>query len=285
MKAHPLGLYEKALPASFSFEERFKTAQECGFDYLEISVDESDERLKRLDWTVRQRKDFVNLKLDLGMRVPSMCLSAHRRFPFGSHDPAVRQKARDIMSKAIDLASDIGVRTIQLAGYDVYYEDSDESTVANYAEGMQWSTRQAAAAQVTIATEIMDTPFQGTISKWKVYDELIKSPWFCVYPDVGNLSAWTGGDIEKELSIGMDKISALHLKETLFVKPDRKGQFRDLQFGDGDMDFKKVFSILKKLNYRGSFVLEMWGDKEADPVGNIRRAISFIRDKMAQADF
>lgn len=285
MKAHPLGLYEKALPASFSFEERFKTAQECGFDYLEISVDESDERLKRLDWTVRQRKDFVNLKLDLGMRVPSMCLSAHRRFPFGSHDPAVRQKARDIMSKAIDLASDIGVRTIQLAGYDVYYEDSDESTVANYAEGMQWSTRQAAAAQVTIATEIMDTPFQGTISKWKVYDELIKSPWFCVYPDVGNLSAWTGGDIEKELSIGMDKISALHLKETLFVKPDRKGQFRDLQFGDGDMDFKKVFSILKKPNYRGSFVLEMWGDKEADPVGNIRRAISFIRDKMAQADF
>lgn len=285
MKEHRLGLYEKALPASFSFEERFNTAKECGFDYIEISVDESDERLKRLEWTVQQRKDFVNLKLDTGMKVPSMCLSAHRRFPFGSHDAAVRQKAKDIMSKAIELATDIGVRTIQLAGYDVYYEDSDESTVENYAQGMLWSAEQAAAAQVTIATEIMDTPFQGTISRWKVYDELIKSPWFCVYPDVGNLSAWTGGDIENELRIGMDKISALHLKETLFVKPGFGGQFRDLQFGDGDMDFRKVFTILKKLNYRGSFVLEMWGDKEADPVGNVKRAIKFIKARMAEADF
>lgn len=66
--------------------------------------------------------------IETGVGIPSMCLSAHRRFPFGSRDDAVRQRAREIMSKAIRLARDLGIRTIQLAGYDVYYEDHDEGT-------------------------------------------------------------------------------------------------------------------------------------------------------------
>ncbi|GHM29578.1 hypothetical protein ECZU45_33650 [Escherichia coli] len=40
----------------------------------------------------------------------------------------MRERAREIMSKAIRLARDLGIRTIQLAGYDVYYEDHDEGT-------------------------------------------------------------------------------------------------------------------------------------------------------------
>src|SRR5699024_12544582 len=39
--------------------------------------------------------------IQTGVAIPSMCLSAHRRFPFGSRDDAVRQRAREIMSKAI----------------------------------------------------------------------------------------------------------------------------------------------------------------------------------------
>lgn len=283
-RKHPLGLYEKALPAAYSWQERFLAARSCRFDYVEISVDESDERLKRLDWTAQERRDFNCLKMLSGIRVPSMCLSAHRRFPFGSHDPAVRARAMEIMKKAIVLADDLGIRTIQLAGYDVYYEKQDDSTLAHYAEGLQEAVALAAAAQVTLATEIMDTPFQCSITKWKVYDELIRSPWFCVYPDVGNLSGWNN-DLRRELTLGMDKISALHLKETKRVRPDFPGQFRDLNFGDGEVDFVDVFTILKDLNYRGSFVLEMWGDKVPDPIGNINRARDYIAARMAEAGF
>ncbi len=41
-----------------------------------------------------------------------------------------------------------------------------------------------------LAVEIMDTAFMNSISKWKKWDEMLASPWFTVYPDVGNLSAW-----------------------------------------------------------------------------------------------
>lgn len=45
---HLLGLYEKALPAEWSWERRLSAARELGFDYMEISIDETDGRMARL---------------------------------------------------------------------------------------------------------------------------------------------------------------------------------------------------------------------------------------------
>ena len=167
MRNHPLGIYEKALAKDLSWPERLVLAKSCGFDFVEMSVDETDERLSRLEWTSAQRASLVSAMLESGVAIPSMCLSAHRRFPFGSRDEAVRQRAREIMTKAIRLARDLGIRTIQLAGYDVYYEEHDEGTRQRFAEGLAWAVEQAAAAQVMLAVEIMDTAFMNSISKWK----------------------------------------------------------------------------------------------------------------------
>ena len=43
---HFLGLYEKAMPPTLSWEERLKTARDLGFDFVEISIDETDERME-----------------------------------------------------------------------------------------------------------------------------------------------------------------------------------------------------------------------------------------------
>jgi hexulose-6-phosphate isomerase len=79
-----------------------------------MSVDETDERLSRLDWSPAQRASLVSAMLETGVAIPSMCLSAPS-FSFGSRDEAVRERAREIMTKAIRLARDLGIRTIQLA--------------------------------------------------------------------------------------------------------------------------------------------------------------------------
>ena len=122
-------------------------------------------------WSKAERLDLVRACIDTGITVPSMCLSGHRRYPFGSHDPAIREEARRVMEKAIRLAVDCGIRTIQLAGYDVYYEEQDEGTIARFTEGMQWATRLAASNGVMLAVEIMDTAFMNSISRWKAWDE------------------------------------------------------------------------------------------------------------------
>ncbi|HFV9293135.1 L-ribulose-5-phosphate 3-epimerase [Serratia fonticola] len=281
MRQHPLGIYEKALPKHLSWPERLALAKACGFDFVEMSVDESDERLSRLSWSKEQRLSLVSAMLETGISIPSMCLSGHRRFPFGSHDEATRQQAYLIMEQAIQLAKDVGIRTIQLAGYDVYYEQQDEGTLTRFTEGMQWAVERAAAAQVMLAVEIMDTEFMSSISKWKTWDSLLASPWFTVYPDVGNLSAW-GNDVAQELQLGIDRIAAIHLKDTFPVTETSPGQFRDVPFGEGCVDFVALFRTLKQLNYRGAFLIEMWTEKADEPVAEIVQARRWIEQQMQQ---
>ena len=127
-KKIPLGIYEKALPAGGRWLDRLRLAKKLGFDFVEMSVDETDARLERLDWSREQRLELVNAIAETGVRVPSMCLSAHRRFPLGSEDDAVRAQGLEIMRKAIQLAQDVGIRVIQLAGYDVYYQEANNET-------------------------------------------------------------------------------------------------------------------------------------------------------------
>lgn len=281
MRRHPLGIYEKALPDTLSWAERLVLAKSCGFDFIEMSVDETDERLARLDWTKQQRIDLVREMIETGVHIPSMCLSAHRRFPLGSHTPDIRHQARVIMQKAIELARDLGIRTIQIAGYDVYYEPRDQTTTDYFTEGLSWAVEIAAASQVMLAVEIMDTEFMNSITKWKRWESLMASPWFSVYPDVGNLSAW-GNDVPAELALGMDKIAAIHLKDTCPVTDSSPGQFRDVPFGEGCVDFIKVFSTLQQLNYRGMFLIEMWTGKAQEPVLEIIQARQWLEQRMIE---
>ncbi|MFC6276244.1 L-ribulose-5-phosphate 3-epimerase [Psittacicella hinzii] len=276
------GLYEKALPAYLSWEEKFKTAQELGFDYLEMSVDESDEKLARLDMSLEQRLALKRTMLEMNFNIPSMCLSAHRRFTFGSHDPAIREQAKQILIKAVQLAIDLGIRNIQLAGYDVYYEEQDEQTLENFKQGMLWAAEYAAQRQIMLSMEIMDTEFMSSISRWLEYDKLVNNPWFAVYPDLGNLSAW-GNNVAIELTKGIGKITAIHLKDTLAVTPTCKGQFRDLPFGAGCVDFVGGFKILQELQYKGSLLIEMWATSLEDPVAQIAQAKAWLEQQLSLA--
>ncbi|STF50492.1 L-xylulose 5-phosphate 3-epimerase [Escherichia coli] len=146
-KQIPLGIYEKALPAGECWLERLQLAKTLGFDFVEMSVDETDERLSRLDWSREQRLALVNAIVETGVRVPSMCLSAHRRFPLGSEDDAVRAQGLEIMRKAIQFAQDVGIRVIQLAGYDVYYQEANNETRRRFRDGLKESVEMASRAQ------------------------------------------------------------------------------------------------------------------------------------------
>ena len=62
-----LGLYEKAMPSSLSYAEKLKTAAECGFDFVELSIDETDEKLMRLDYSLQERRKLASAMFDSGI--------------------------------------------------------------------------------------------------------------------------------------------------------------------------------------------------------------------------
>ncbi|VBB09837.1 l-ribulose-5-phosphate 3-epimerase [Lucifera butyrica] len=279
-----LGLYEKALPRGMDWPAKLKMARQLGFDFLELSVDESDDRLFRLYWTKEEKRRLLQYIDAAGTPIMTMCFSGHRRYPLGSRSSEIRRQALELMEKAMEFAKDVGIRVIQLAGYDVYYEEQGEDTKANFLAGLKRSVDLAEKHQVMLAIEIMDTPFMNSIQKYMVYDRQIQMPWLTVYPDLGNLSAW-GNDLEQELELGYPRIVAVHVKETKTVTDSFAGQFRDVPFGEGDVDFVKAFKKLKALRYKGPFVIEMWGDKMKDPMAEITRSRQFVLDKLREGGF
>lgn len=279
MSEYTLGLYEKALPADLSWEERLATAGELGFDYMELSVDETDARLERLSWDASQIDALRRAMRGTGVALESMCLSAHRRFPLGSHDPAVRARGLQIMQEAVVLARELGVRTIQLAGYDVYYEDGDADTRAWFAENLAKAVEMGAAGGVLLGFETMETPFMDTVEKAMAYVDLINSPYLGVYPDAGNLtnaSLLYGTSVADDIATGRGHIIAAHMKETV------AGAYREIPFSTGTTDYAGALDELIDQGVR-RFVAEMWYVGQDGWRDDTSFASAYVRDKIDAA--
>lgn len=254
MKMYEIGLYEKAMPGELSWREKLLTAKELGYDFVELSVDETDAKLARLDMTREERLEILKIMNEVGVSFRSMCLSGHRKYPLGSANPATCARGMEIMEKAVQLAADLGIRIIQLAGYDVYYEDSTPETVARFGENLKKATMMAAKAGVMLGFETMETEFMNTVGKAMKYVELVNSPYLGVYPDSGNLknaAVTYGTDVYEDIRSGAGHTVAMHLKETV------PGKFREIHFGTGHVDFRKTIDTAWEIGVR-RFVTEMW---------------------------
>lgn len=254
MKKYAIGLYEKAMPPTLTWREKLEFAKSAGYDFVEISIDEKDEKLARLDWTADERLELVKTMKEVGLPIRSMCLSGHRKYPFGASDPAIRARSMEIMEKAIILADDLGIRIIQLAGYDVYYEEGTAESKALFLENLKKATEMAAVRGIVMGFETMETDFMNTVWKSMYYVDAVGSPYLGVYPDSGNLTnaaKSSGGNVLDDLYSGRGHIVALHLKETV------PGVFREVPFLTGHVDFNAVIEKAWDLGIR-RFVTEMW---------------------------
>ena len=122
----------------------------------------------------------------------------------------------------------------------------------------------------------MDYPFLNSLSKIDYLKTQIHSPFLQAYPDVGNLTAWPENDVAHEIESNIDNIVAVHLKDTKPVTPDFPGQFKEVPFGDGTVDFEAVLRLFNRLGYNGSYTVEMWTSKADDPIAEVKKAKEYF---------
>ena len=276
MAQYLLGLYEKALPGELTWEEKLRAAGESGFDFVEMSIDETDAKLARLDMNRGERRAVLAAMDAAGVPLRSICLSGHRKYPLGSRDPAVRARSLEILEKAVDLAWDLGIRIIQLAGYDVYYEEGGADTRALFEENLARCVELAARRGVVLGFETMETPFMDTVAKAMEYVRKVDSPYLGIYPDTGNLTnaaLLTGVPVPRDLALGKGHIFAAHLKET---KP---GVYRELAFGAGHTDYLACARALRDQGVR-LFTGEFWHDGSPRWRENTAAAAAFLRERL-----
>ena len=275
MKNLPIGIYEKALPFNVDWPERLALARQVGFDFVEISIDESDERLERLDWPARERANLRAAIADSGVPLITMCLSGHRKYPLGSADVVTRRQALDIMQKAVDFCVDIGIRIIQLAGYYVYYEPHDAGSLPRYQEGLARGLEWASQAGVMLALENVDGHDVASVTQAMVFVNAFNSPWFQIYPDIGNLSEH-GLDVCAELELARGHLVGVHVKDT------RPGEPRRVPFGAGTVPFVAAFQKLAEMNFIGPILLEMWNDDSPDSLRIVQESRQWVMARMQE---
>jgi L-ribulose-5-phosphate 3-epimerase len=278
MKAYTLGLYEKSMPNELDIREKLLSAKKAGYDFLEISIDETEEKLSRLDWSSEEKLDILHAVYETGIPIRTMCLSGHRKYPLGSRDEAIRNRGLEIIEKAIDLADDLGIRIIMLAGYDVYYEESGSDTRQMFEKNLLRAVELAARKSILMGFETMETEFMNTVEKAMKYVELAASDYLAVYPDIGNITNAAkvyGKDVLEDLKKGKGHVLAMHLKETA------PGKFREIPYGLGHVNFEEAIETAWKLGIR-RYVAEFWyvgNDNWEEELSKVSKLLTAILDQ------
>lgn len=254
MKNYEIGIYEKAIPENYAMQDMLEIAKNAGYDFLEISIDRTDKRIERL-----YDKQFIQkiaiMQQEVGFRIGSMCLSALSTYTLGNSNEIIRDKGRDIFFKAINFSIDVGIRIIQIPACDVPKgEDSSSDSLNYYLNNLQEIIEYASAKGIMIALENMETKQIDSIQKCMKLIKKMKSPYFQLYPDSGNIMTaayYQGIDPTDDMAYGEGYFAGFHIKETT---PER---FGGLFYGEGYVDFPKIVRKAWDLGVR-RFVMEYW---------------------------
>lgn len=276
MRTYSIGLYEKAMPNALTLREKLQCTKDCGYDYLELSIDATEEKIARVYQSQQERAAMVHAMQQIGVRIDSFCVSALTKYALGDPDVAKRMRGMDILQHAIVLAYDLGVRLLMIPGYDVYYGTSTAQTKAHYVENLRMATAFAAQYGVVLAFETMENDFMNTTQKAMEYVRLVQSPYLQVYPDCGNITNAVGQAVCDDLRTGAGHMVALHLKETL---PNR---FRETPYGTGHVNFAAVIATAWQLGIR-KYVTELWDTGKQDWQADILDANTRMRKILEKA--
>lgn len=276
-----LGIYEKALrgapaTAGGDWKSYFAQVREAGFSFVDLSIDESAERAARLEWDTKECRSVRSAAEHEGAAIGGICLSLHRRIGPGSADPEVRRHAGEVMARGLEVAHDLGVGLVQIAGYYCYYEEPNPDAEKYYAQMLADAVPLASRLGVTMGIENVDGTDVVSITKAMQFISEIDSPYLQVYPDLGNI-AEQGLDPVTELNAGKGHMVAMHAKDV------RRGEPRRVDMGSGIVDWDLSFRLLADQQWSGRLMIEMWNDEAPDSRERCDRARIFIVQKATGA--
>ena len=249
-----IGVYEKAIPEEYSLKEMLSFAGEAGYDYFEISIDRTPQRIERLysDAYLLEAQQAIE---ETGVPIGAVCLSALGTFTLGSPDPGVEEKALDIFRHALEFARKLHIPIIQIPACDMgKFDPRDEETDRRFFSNLHRITAWAAAEGVLIGLENMENDYMDSVEKCMRAVKAVASPYFQLYSDAGNITSamrLTGGDILQDMKTGLGHYIAFHLKET------QPGRYGGLFYGQGHADFENTVACVYGDGVR-RYTMEYW---------------------------
>lgn len=258
MKTYTIGLYEKAMPGNLTWKEKLEAAKEAGYDFVEISIDATEEKISRIYMPKSERLEMVKTMYEVGVPIRTMNVSALTKYAIGDGNPEICARGMEILEKSLELADDLGVRIVMIPGYDIYFGESTSKTQQRFIKNLKKASMMAARLGILLEMETMENQFMNTVWKAMYYVKQVDSVYLGIYPDCGNMknaAVQQGCDETQDLQSGRGHISALHLKETV------PGIYREIPYGEGHVDFEKIIAAAWEIGVR-KYVTEFWYVKD-----------------------
>jgi len=269
-----VGSYEKAFPDTVSLQEMLIISAESGYDFFEISIDRTEERISRL--YSQEFQDYLfRITANSPIPIGSICLSALGTYTLGNPDIVNRQKAVDIFKNAVLFAAKFRIPILQIPACDVpKFDARSETTDRTFMDTLSAMIEYASIHGVLVGLENMENDYMDSVLKCMRAIQKINSPYFQLYPDAGNITSaalLSNTDIKKDMYAGMGHYIAFHLKET------RPNKYGGLFYGEGHVDFVQTTKIALQLGAR-RFVMEYWYTGNPEWQTDLKKANELCRN-------
>jgi hexulose-6-phosphate isomerase len=263
-----------AFPRNKPIRDAMKLAHEAGFAGLELAWAEEGEIT--MSSTPEQMKQLAADARTIGIQITSLATGALWQYPYSSDDPAVREKAKAITRKMLELAAGLGVDAIlvvpglvgrgtspeMVMPYETVYRRSQEA--------LRELAADAARHKVIIGVENVWNRFLLSPIEMRRYIEEINSPWVRAYLDIGNVLRY--GYAQDWIRTLGSLFVRVHIKDFKIADNSFVGLLQ------GDLDWKAAMAAFREVKYTGWIIAEVSPNRQVPDniIWDTSRAMDYI---------
>lgn len=263
--------------SKYSIERFFEEAERNGYDAVEIAG--FRPHAFPLDIINGGYKKINRLKEKYNLPIISYAPeNTGSPYSLVYEDKNMNDESLDYFKKSLDAAKLIGAEYCMFAVNHPGYARDKEKVKNLVLNNFKELSRYAEKIGQTIILEPV-TPFEGTIvtssddAKW--FLENVNSDRFKVMLDLA-CPLTVGEPISEYFEKMGENVKHIHFIDAFSNSEDH------LIPGDGEMDFERIVSYLKRINYNGYLSLELFSRYENEPDYSAERGIKVIRELLKE---
>ena len=248
-----------------TWEKEFYTAKEIGYELIEWVLDEniSDNPILNKD----SFKKINQIKKETNIDINSICCDFFMTNSLSKHSPTYKEKNLEIFNYLIEETcplNNIKIIDLPLLGNESLKKKNISEDYKNLLLNLE---KKIIDNKLTISLETDLAPID-----LKVFLKDFNKKAISINYDMGNSAYWEFNTKEEFLSYG-NLISNVHVK-------DCTPKDYSVDLGKGDVNFKEVFTLLSKNNYKSDFILQAArGNNEIEIA---KRHLKFTRDYVSK---
>lgn len=242
-----------------NWQNEFYLAREIGLDEIEFIFD-YDNFYNNPLWSYEGIKTIKQLIGITGIKVNTICLDYFMERAFYKN-PILKQENEYVIGRLIRAADYIGCSTIEIPLID-------KSSLLHPQEAIDFKNfllsivdTNNSNIKINLETDLNPELLKTYISSFDLQN-------LAVTFDTGNSAG-----LKYSPSIEIPLLS--HLIQNVHIKD--KDNYSSIELGTGNVEFEKVFLLLKKIKYKNSFILQTARSPDGQEVFNIKKQLEFIR--------